>query len=260
MTVPTFIGAGAGAAITGASGNVSKAGCTVGNIIIVQALADGTNGVVLFGSPSGVESLIGTDNALTPVPHGASGSGDNNFEVGSPTAAIQRLWIGRAILTTVTVGLAGNAGDDVYALVYEFSGVHAGTLTTDVYENVNAGDTINGVGTSTTILDTTVTTLATDRLACNFIGVNDDNALGDFTGETGGDWTLVASFASATGTDGAIGLETASMAAAGTIDGGTFVMVASDGWGVAGLALIPSVVAAADAPYPYVGGGYHPTS
>jgi hypothetical protein len=59
---------------------------------------------------------------------------------------------------------------------------------------------------------------------------------------SGGTWVeAVAEYATATGTDGCIQLQTADMASAGTINGGTYTMLASDGWGVIGFAIRPAV-------------------
>ena len=136
-------------------------------------------------------------------------------------------------------------GNDIYVRVYEFTNVSTGTTLATVIENSTAGNATNGVDTSATASDTAVTTLGPDRLALNFVAVNDDNAISAFTGETGGDWTLaVAPYAESTGTDGAIGLQAATMATADTINGGTGSIVDSDAWGVVGFALIgttPSV-------------------
>ena len=53
-----------------------------------------------------------------------------------------------------------------------------------------------------------MTTTAAGRLALQFVAVNDDLAVGPFTGMTGGIWVeAVAEFASATGTDGCIQLQ-----------------------------------------------------
>jgi hypothetical protein len=102
------------------------------------------------------------------------------------------------------------------------------------------GTNTSGPTTSTTIADASVTTTAADRLAVNLVSVTDDNALDAFTGMTGGTWAeAIAEYTTALPSpDVALGLQTATMASAGTIDGGTDVMVASDAWYVFGLAII----------------------
>lgn len=232
MAAPTFVQAGTGAIWqSGGAVTVSLAGVTVGNCVFLHVLEDGTGATPLVpGSVTGSENTIGLAGITS-----LGGS-----DVGSPKAAENWLWIGFATATTVSADLSQAEGDDLYMRWYEFSGVarDGATLGASIE---NGGSTfLNGVGTSTTIADTGVTTNGADRLACQFVAVNDDNAVGDFTGETGGDWVeAVAEFLSATGTDGCIQLQTATIASAGTINGGSFVMAASDPWGVIGLALIP---------------------
>lgn len=68
----------------------------------------------------------------------------------------------------------------------------------------------NEVGTSASASDAIVKTIGSDRLALNFVAVNDDNAISAFTGETGGNWALaVTPYADSGGTDGAIALQSA---------------------------------------------------
>ena len=240
MAAPAFVGAGTGIADVGGNASSTRTGATVGNLIILQVLVDGTTTTGFTFSAgtgtSGVEALDGTDNTLTLL---------GSFDIASPAVGKQFLYIGRAITTTADpIGTPSGGTVDTYCRTYEFSGVHTGTTLAAVIENGSAGSTVNGVGNSTTVADSGVTTLGADRLACNFVAVNDDNVLIDFTSETGGDWTeAVAEFASATGTDGAIQLQTATIASAGTINGGTYTMV-TDPWGVVGFALIPQAAAA----------------
>lgn len=206
---------------------------TVGNVVILQLLQDGTAAAPTITTWADVENLAGTDNAMTSI---------GSFDVGSAAAAKQHLWIGRATGTQPNVNTGANSGgDDLFWRWYEFSGVHTGTALSDVIENSSAGSAVNGAGTSNTVADTGVTTLGADRLALNFVAVNDDNPLDAFTGESGGDWTeAAAEYTESLGTDGAIGLQIATIASAGTINGGTDTMAASDAWGVVGFALIPA--------------------
>jgi hypothetical protein len=232
VAAPAWVQSSAGLEDTAGAWTQSLAGVTVGNVIVGQVLADGdtTGATQTLGTCTNIEDLAGTDStmtALAPQPVGAGGE------------AHQYVWIGRAIGTTVT--FAGTtAGNDVYLQFHEFSGVNTGTAITDVIENTTAGNFVNGVASTAAVTDTAVVTTAADRLAVNLVGVNDDNAGGSFTGETGGDWAMVASFAALAGTDGAVWLQTATIAAAGTIDGGAFTMAAADPWGNVGFALIPA--------------------
>jgi hypothetical protein len=245
MAAPSFVQAGTGNVITGTGATLltNDLAPTTGNVIVLHVLQDGTgaDATLDFLTSGRVENLAGTDDTMTAI-HGSGG-----FDVGSPAAAKQLIWIGRFIGgggESTTARLTSSSGNDLYARLYEFSGVHTGATLADVIENSTAGTATNGVGTSTTIADTAVVTLGADRLACNFVAVNDDNLLDAFASMSGGTWAeAIAEFAEATGTDGAIGLQIATMASAGTIDGGTDTMAASDGWGVVGFALKPAVAA-----------------
>lgn len=238
MAAPTFVQASDG--LTDAGGAWLALGTfpgvlTVGNIVILQVLQDGgTSGAVGITSASvALEALDGTDQALTYI---------GEFPVGGSSQAFQHIWIGRALQATNQVSVSGtnSTAEDVYARYYEFANVSTGTTLATVIENGSAGATANGAGTSATIADTGVTTLGADRLALNFVAGNDDNALDAFTGESGGDWTeAVAEYAESAGTDGVIGLQVATIASAGTINGGTDGWVdGTDSWGVVGFALI----------------------
>jgi hypothetical protein len=236
MALPALVQAGAGATITGASGTPSMSGVTVGNVVVLQVLVD-TNNVALpaFGTVTGIEDLNGSAGAMTR----GDGSG-----VGSPAAGAMTPAFGRATATTVSVIVnTPGSGEDIYCRLYEFSGVRTdnGATTSAICENgADSNGLVIGAGTGTAISDVAVTTNGADRLAVNLIGVNDDNVVDAFTGMTGGTWVEpVAEYKDATGTDGCIAIMTADMASAGTIDGGTYTMAASDGWGVIGFAFIP---------------------
>jgi hypothetical protein len=244
MAAPTFVQASTGTVITATSGDLtSMAGVTVGNLIVVHVLTDGTGGTQTFtDTNSSIENLAGTDNTLTQVASLAV------QQVGNPNAAGNTAYLGRAIATTISATINNATGDDMYARMYEFANVSTavGTSTTapGVIENGTDGIGTNGFGTGTTVSDTAVTTLGVDRLALNLVAINDDlTGIAAFTGMTGGTWAMPASFESATGTDGTISLMTAAMPAAGTIDGGSDA-ITSDAWGVIGFALVGTTVVA----------------
>jgi len=239
MAAPTYITASTGTTDAGGAwSHTSAVPSAAGNIYIVQVVQDGTGAnTISVDSVTNAENLAGTDGVLTSI---------GEFNIGSAVAASQHLWIGRSLNTSAMVITGGNTGtDDLYIRVYEFSGVSLGTTLATVIENVTAGSTTTGAGTSTTVADAAVTTLGSNRLALNFIGFNDDltGFTGSFTGETGGNWVSVASYGSSTGTDGALNLNTATIASAGTIDGGTMT-ITSMAWGCVGFALKPAGTAA----------------
>lgn len=246
MTAPTWLLASTGSTDAGgawthlASG---AGGMASGLITILHIVQDGSGaGQVTLDSmtASRRESLSGTANSLTSI--GA-------FTVGGSSQAIQHLWIGRATSSLSCTFTGSNSGtDDIYIREYAFNdGITAalgGTSLATVIENATAGSTTNSTGTSNTASDASVQTLGSDRLALNFVGINDDNPFAGFTGQSGGTWTTRASYADATGTDGAMYLVDAAMASAGTIAGGTSSITDIDAWGVVGFALIGTTPAA----------------
>jgi hypothetical protein len=237
MAAPAWVQSSVGAVITATTGNSGNlAGVTVGAFIVLQVFQDGTTAeATVVDTNSTIENIAGTDNTMTIM------SSASTNAVGR-----QIIFGGRALATTVNVDLSCVGGDDLYVQLHEFSDVGSGTVLTNVVENGTAGTISVAAGATAAISDVGVTTLGVDRLALNFIAVDDDNqaSFSSFAGETGGDWVLRASFGSATGTDGAVGLQTAAMASAGTINGGSFTMAAADNWGVAGTAFIGTTVPA----------------
>jgi hypothetical protein len=238
MAAPVFEGAGTGALWQSGGGTTVSKAVTIGNVVVFHCFVDGVGGATItLASHSGVEALDGTDNALTKATTVA--------DVGSGTE-FHEVYIGRAIGSTVSVVMSQAGGVDLYARWHEFSSVGLGTTLAAVIENGTAGAVVEGTGAVSPISDTGVTTLGPDRLALNLIAVNNDNQASfdteAFTGQSGGTWVSGGSYGSATGTDGAIGLQYANMAAAGTINGGSLTM-ADANWGVVGFALIGTTVA-----------------
>lgn len=234
-----YVTASTGAAdATGAWSYTTSAPSAAGNLIIIQVLQDANTSAtpISISSATNVEDLAGTDNVFTSLSTGNA--------VGSGTiAGRQHLFIGRALNTSAIVITGANStADDIFVRAYEFSGVAKGTTLSAVIENSTAGTATNGAGTSTTCSDTAVVTLGADRLALNFVAITDDATnLAAFAGETGGDWALAtAIYETATGTDGTLGLMSATVASAGTIDGGSDA-ITSLPWGVVGFALIPEL-------------------
>ena len=103
-----------------------------------------------------------------------------------------------------------------------------------------AEDASFGSGTGSTINAQSVSTSGDSRLAVSFIFVGDNNAVGSFVGETGGDWIeAVSEFKTSSGSDGCMQLQIATMTTAGQLTGGSYTMSASDPWSVRAFALIP---------------------
>ena len=234
MAAPTYITASTGAYDAG--GTWTATGAAPGaadRIIILQIFQDGTTaGAVAITSATNIKDLAGTSNAWTSIA---------TLAVGSPTSGYQRLYIGRSTGTSAPTASGTNStSEDLFWRFYEFSGASAGTTLATVIEN-STGTTNNSLGTGTTVSDASVVTNGADRLALQFVALDAQIAIDAFTGMTGGTWAeAVAEYSTASGTDAAIQLQTATMSSAGTIDGGSDT-VSSCGWGVIGFALIPAV-------------------
>lgn len=91
-------------------------------------------------------------------------------------------------------------------------------------------------GSSAAPSDRSVTTTRPNRLACNFMLLGADLDMPSWTGETGGDWTLV--WQTATGR-GRLSIQTALLASAGTIGGGSATLGSSSVYTIRGLAFLP---------------------
>ncbi len=236
MAIPLFVGAGAGALSTGGTAaTVSKTGCTAGNLVIVHIAAAGGTAEASYLFPVvNAEDLNGADNDLTLCA---------SANVGSGPEARHAMYLGRVMANgTCSTDFAPSSGtDEAIARIYEFSGEAEGTTFANICENDNTTHGA-GAGTGTSVNDDSVITSAADRLCLQIVCVTLDTTLGNFTGETGGDWTeAVAEYANATAVM-TIQLQTAAMAVAGTIDGGTMT-IGSAGWGMFGTAIKPAVPA-----------------
>lgn len=236
MAYPAYVTASTGASdVAGAWTATGAAPGAAGRIIILHVFQDGTtDGSVTFTSATNIENLAGTDNAWTSI---------GEFQAGNAESGRHYLWIGRSLSTSAPTFTGGNSsGEDLFFRMYEFSGVNTGTTLSAVIENSTAGTATGAFATSASVADVAVTTLGPERLALNFIAVDDDAQaaqLTAMTGETGGDWTYpVAAYGESAGTDATLALVTAQVASAGTIDGGTDA-ITSGGWSVVGFALIP---------------------
>jgi hypothetical protein len=215
-------------------------------MLVYHILQDGnTDGAVTVTGAANIAALDGTANTATRVP---GPNADGSWPVGSPAAARQHIFLARTTSTSAPSLSGGNStSEDLYFRYYVFSDVSTGTTLATVIENGSAGVATNGAGTSTTVSDTAVTTLGADRLALNLIGINDDGSgIALFTGASGGTWGVFRSYEEASGTDGTVAKVQATMATAGTIDGGSDA-ITSLAWGVVGFALIGTT---ADTPVP----------
>lgn len=228
-----FVDAGAGFLTVSASADcapVAPATVNPGDILIAHAFYGGNS--VAPNTPSGYTLLDGPRELGTPATNGrvwVFGKAADGSEDGAAAA------MGVQAVTTPRRGR-----------VYRFTGAPSGTI----------GNIVLGFGFATAataaVTDTSVTTTGTNSLACQLVAVADDNAMGAFTGMSGGTWAeATAEFTSSTGTpDTCMQLQTATVASAGTIDGGSFTMSFADPWGVVGfyiLSVITTTVVAGTA-------------
>lgn len=241
MAAPSFVRAAAGVYEGSASvyTAVNAVAAAVGDLIAVHVVgvswsSGGDEPAVDAAGSTGIANLAGTNDALTWI---ATAGSPDLLGVGGA----HWIGLGRATATTVTIAITRGSGTGHYSRGYVFSAANAGTTLAAVIENGSAGAHANGTGTTATVSDTGVQTLGPDRLAVQFLGIRDDNAVANFSGETNGDWVeAVAEFTNTSGNpDGCLQLQTATIAAATTIDGGTLNMGAADGWGCIGFAIIP---------------------
>ncbi|MCS7113905.1 MAG: hypothetical protein N3F10_04445 [Candidatus Bathyarchaeota archaeon] len=136
---------------------------------------------------------------------------------------------------TVTINVGGNALK--MARMYAFRNVDI------LCEGKNFKS-----GQSTRVDAPSVTTLGPKRLAVAFVSIKDDVAVGDFTGETGGNWTeQTGEYRFKSGNDrGCLQLQSAALENIGTISGGYLYTGTQKppAWGVSAFALVPKRVSA----------------
>jgi hypothetical protein len=235
--VVEFVGAGSGSVITTGTGTVTKTGCIAGNLLLVHLYEDNVAQQWVRSNRVNIEALNGVDNADTLYQTGVS---VGVAQVGNHAVISGRVMADGTCSSDYTVGAAGG---DITARIYEFSGVVLGTTNLTIGENVggSGGGLYRGVaGTSTTPGDADVVTGGVSRLALNFLIIQGAQAVGDWTSETGGDWTeAIAEYTHSTGNGATMQLQTASMPTAGTISGGVMTITSAP-WGVMGFALIPA--------------------
>lgn len=142
---------------------------------------------------------------------------------GTPTGRAYvygKLAVGNEDGATINFGTAGGTAGR-YGRIYSFSGYVSGTIT-DVVPSDSFADTPSETDPSAPDITTTVT----GSLAVALVAQDDNNSIGSFTGESGGNWTeAVAEYTSSTiGSQGCMcQLQTATPTAnPGTITGGTY--------------------------------------
>lgn len=213
-------GAGAASETSGAAVSpASPATVDANDILIIHAYFEGTT--TAPSTPSGFTLLSGPHVIQTTIGrHWLFGK----IAVGNEDGAANAL--GTPAVTTMRSGRC-----------YSFSGYVAGTIT----------DVVNGFSATTHATDPqmpTVTTSLNGALACAAVVQNDNNALGNATGESGGDWVeAVAEFTSALTPGLVLQLQTCTPTAnPGTVSGGA-VAATDDPSGVIGFEIRESGLA-----------------
>lgn len=190
----TFISAGAGS--TGAVAYPSS--IAVGDVIILHQVAGDTGGAPTINTPSGFTAVTSTTASL--YSSRVFRKIADGTETGSVTASI----------TGDDVGRAGR--------MYRFS-QGAGT------ESASSA----AAATSATAMDAVNVTSTVDlALACQCFAATVNSTIGAISGESGGDYTeAVAEYAVTSGTGFCLSLQIATLAAAGSITGGSATLGAS---------------------------------
>lgn len=203
----TFEGEGTGSALASIANltpSYPVTGLAAGDIFFCHAAI--RNLTTVFETPSGwtlVGGLPDSNNA---------GNSWLFYKVADGTET------GNLTLTTI-----GDTIDVKLAKIYRFRGAAGSNLFGTNVTNTGSG--------STTLSAPTVVGTETLGLAVCFTYESDNNGFTEFTGESGGDWTIPGTnFATSLGADSLLSLQTAVLASPGTISGGSTTMAASASW------------------------------
>lgn len=217
MALPVYANSGAASAADGADPTPGyPASISAGNLLLAHLLIRNTTATAT--TPDGWTLIDGPDS------NGAS-----------------RQWIFAKSASgsesgSLTIDTNQGAGILAFAQIHRFTDWKNDATMANNFE----GLVFESSAGSTTVSDAGVTTSGADRLAVNFISLGNSLAMASFTGETGGDWTeAVAEARTTTANNGTLQLQTAGMASAGTVDGGSQTISGSTGWGIHGFAILP---------------------
>lgn len=218
MAAPVFANAGTGADFGGsATGNAPyPASIAAGDTLVLQ--------------------LVNQSNGTTPTlttPGGWSEIGAVAAANGGPGVS-QRAWILPSAVGTESGSLAlsgMSAGTAKSCRIYRFTGA-AGVEA--------AANQIDSSGTTTVVNDCDITSTDVDRLIVNLLAVNNNDAIGAFSGMTGGTWVEAGSEYQNTGNGFQLQCQTATKSTAGTVGGGTLTLTTTCHWVVQGFALTPA--------------------
>lgn len=182
----------------------SPSGTSLGNVATVAGGSLSTTLTTFTYSFTPVAVTGGTQYWLVFRRDGARDT-TNYFRIGDAGTTIDASAVGKASSS----GTWSSLGTTIHALV-------SGTAGTAAYHSATTG----------TISDVAVTTLGPDRLALNFVGINDDNAIPVLSQATGQGWAEpTIEYADATGTDASIGIQGAWPASISSGPGGGLLSV-----------------------------------
>jgi flagellin-like protein len=205
----TFVSAGAGSGTTGNPKPRYPSGMQSGDLILLQVTVQDTSTIPT--TPDGFTALYSAEST-----------------------SAGRQWIYYKYATglesgKLTVPISGSVTK--MARMYAFANVSLSNFVEDGSFGSGTGSTINAQS---------VTTSGDSRLAVSFVFVSDNNNVGSFVGETGGDWIeAVSEFKTSSGSDGCMQLQIAEMTIAGQLNGGSYTMSESDPWMIRAFALVP---------------------
>lgn len=219
----TFVSAGTASNAGGPNGNPTPgypSGMQANDLILLQVVVRGDPATTVT-PPAGFNLLYGPD------------------ATGGTTARVTQ-WIYWKFAT-------GTESGTPTVTVSQTSGIYGRGATMYAFRNVALNSFAEGAnittGNSASVLAPSVTTSGVKRLAVSFeVVAGDASDLNSFTGESGGDWTLVSPYNVYHGTSGdhhfENGLQTATMASQGKISGGSDG-IAAYYWIVRSFALLP---------------------
>jgi hypothetical protein len=166
-------------------------------------------------TPDGWTLLFGPDSFSTSVFHYTFG----RIATGSESGQV-------AVITN------GDTATLKVCRVYRFRG----TATSNYTESAT-----HASGGTDTVTAPAVTTSEDGGMAVALVYIgDDDSAIGEFSGESGGEWDeVVEEYATSSGADALLQIQIAAMASAGTITGGSATLAASEPWTVRGFGLKP---------------------
>jgi hypothetical protein len=213
------------------------------NATITTAIAPAKPSTVNAGDLLILHVLARNDNSDGAGPASISGwtAFAGNPYGGTNNARTSLYWriagAGEASQTVSVTCTGGTTNDLAMARIYRFTAANGFNSTAPIAAIASAA------GTASPFTMPTVTPTGRNQLAvCIASLASSDAAIGDASGESGGDWTQAAEGASTTGGDGSLQVQTSDQSGGGAISGGsrTFTVSTSGHWVTVGFTLVPA--------------------